>query len=114
MWCHTQIESVAANTKCAWCRPGICATDPADLAVLSPLPWRLLVAATGDATKWKYVDHFALSAFLLLGLVLLGIFARGYAISRNRQMDRRFWWMHNMTRNDDDEDKGKEIIQITL
>ena len=89
-------------------------TRPILLSSPHSLPWRWLVAATGDATKWKYVDHFALSAFLLLGLVLLGIFARGYAISRNRQMDRRFWWMHNMTRNDDEEDKGKEIIQITL
>ena len=72
-----------------------------------------MLAATGEATKWKYVDHFALSAFLLLGLVVLDIVARSYAISRNRQMDRRFWWMHNAPR-DDDEDKGKEIIQITL
>jgi len=27
-------------------------------------------------------------------------------------MDRRFWWMHNLSRKEEDE--GKEIIQITL
>jgi hypothetical protein len=59
------------------------------------------------------VDHFALSAILLLGLVLLGVFARSYAMSRNRDMDdRRFWWMHNISTEDDAQ--GKEIIQITL
>ena len=46
--------------------------------------------------------------------MVLGIFARSYAISRNRDMDRRFWWVHNITRDDDDEAQGKEFIQITL
>jgi hypothetical protein len=73
-----------------------------------------IASSTGDATKWKYVDHFALSAILLLGLVVLGIFARSYAISRNREMDRRFWWMHHITNKDDDDAQGQEIVQITL
>ena len=73
-----------------------------------------IAEAADDKTKWKYVDHFALSAILLLGLVVLGNFARSYAISRNRDMHRRFWWMHNMTRDEDNDTQGKEIIQITL
>jgi len=73
-----------------------------------------IASAANDAAKWKYVDHFALSAILLVGLVLLGIVARSYAISRNRDLDRRFWWMHHITRDEDDDAQGKEIVQITL
>lgn len=71
-----------------------------------------IAAKAGEAAKWKYVDHFALSAVLLLFVVVIGIFARSYAISQNRDMDRRFWWMHHLSRNEEEE--GKEIIQITL
>jgi hypothetical protein len=41
------------------------------------LPLSLALAlALWQAAKWKYVDHFALSAVLLLVVVVIGIFAR--------------------------------------
>lgn len=74
-----------------------------------------IASEPGEAEKWKYIDHFAISMALLVGAVIIGLIVRAYMLNRlskHAGVDHRLWWLRGQTEQSTPPDR--EIVQITV
>ena len=74
-----------------------------------------IASEPGEAEKWKYIDHFAISMALLVGAVIVGLIVRAYMLNRlakHAGVDQRLWWLRGQTEQSTPPDR--EIVQITV
>ncbi|EKX47541.1 hypothetical protein GUITHDRAFT_152021 [Guillardia theta CCMP2712] len=74
-----------------------------------------IASEPGEAEKWKYIDHFAISMALLVGAVVIGLVVRAYMLNRlakHAGVDHRLWWLRGQTEQSTPPDR--EIVQITV